>query len=106
MEVEYTNDLKSIIGTDDTTGQEPDLPVSYQRRQCNEIMKLGMQGVTVVVSSGDSGVGEARGTNIANCLGPNGTVFNPDFPVTCPYITSSELSILSTSTDILVANYH
>jgi tripeptidyl-peptidase-1 len=44
-----------------------------------EVAKLGMQGVTVVVSSGDSGVGEARGANIANCLGPNGKVFSPDY---------------------------
>jgi len=56
------------------------LPVAYQRRQCAEIMKLGMQGTTVVVSSGDSGVGSARGTNVPNCLGKNGTQFEPDFP--------------------------
>ena len=37
-------------------GAEADLPISYQRRQCAEIMKLGMQGISVVVSSGDSGV--------------------------------------------------
>jgi tripeptidyl-peptidase-1 len=35
---------------------EADLPVAYQRRQCLEIMKLGLQGITVVVSSGDTGV--------------------------------------------------
>lgn len=46
-----------------------DLPASYQQRQCAEIMKLGLQGTTVVVSSGDSGVGYARGTNNPNCLG-------------------------------------
>jgi tripeptidyl-peptidase-1 len=32
------------------------LPLSYQRRQCGEWMKLGLQGVTVVVASGDMGV--------------------------------------------------
>ena len=37
-------------------GQEYDLPDNYQQRQCNEYLKLGMQGVTFVVSSGDSGV--------------------------------------------------
>jgi tripeptidyl-peptidase-1 len=42
-------------------------------------MKLGLQGTTVVVSSGDSGVGDARGTNIANCLGTDGKIFVPDF---------------------------
>lgn len=42
-------------------GNEADLPASYQQRQCQEIMKLGLQGTTVVVSSGDSGVGYSRG---------------------------------------------
>lgn len=52
-------------------------------------MKLGLQGVSVVLASGDSGVGGASsdGTNNA-CLGPNNDIFNPDFPATCPYITT------------------
>jgi len=68
--------------------QEDDLPTNYQQRQCNEFMKLGLQGVTVVIASGDSGVA-ARGTDDGNadgCLG-SGEVFNPDFPATCPYLT-------------------
>jgi hypothetical protein len=36
-------------------GQEADLPESYQTRQCAEFMKLGMQGVSIVLASGDSG---------------------------------------------------
>ena len=64
--------------------ERQDLPISYQRRQCDEFMKLGMQGTSVVVSSGDSGVG-ARGEP---CLGANGQIFSPDFPATCPYITA------------------
>lgn len=58
-------------------GQEADLPVSYQRRQCNEFLKLGMQGVSVVVASGDSGVAGPKGDDSANgCLG-GGTIFSP-----------------------------
>lgn len=38
-------------------GGEADLPAYYLERQCNEIMKLGLQGTTVVTSSGDYGVG-------------------------------------------------
>lgn len=54
-------------------GQEPDLPMSYQRRQCNEFLKLGMQGVSVFVASGDSGVAGAAG-----CIKKNGKqIFNP-----------------------------
>ena len=45
-------------------------------------MKLGLQGVSVLVASGDSGVaGQA-------CLGTTGKVFSPDFPASCPYITA------------------
>ena len=32
--------------------QEVDLPANYQERQCNEFMKLGLQGVSIFVASG------------------------------------------------------
>ncbi|EME46777.1 hypothetical protein DOTSEDRAFT_127175 [Dothistroma septosporum NZE10] len=75
--------------------QEDDLPTNYQQRQCSEFMKLGMQGVSVVIASGDSGVA-ARSTddnNADGCLG-NGEVFNPDFPASCPYITAAGATLL------------
>ena len=75
--------------------QEDDLPTNYQQRQCNEFMKLGMQGVSVILASGDSGVA-ARGTDDGNadgCLG-NGEVFNPDFPASCPYLTALGATVL------------
>ena len=37
-------------------GQEADVPISYQKRQCNEYLKLGLQGVSTLFASGDSGV--------------------------------------------------
>jgi len=37
-------------------GQEADVPISYQKRQCLEYMKLGLQGVSLLFASGDSGV--------------------------------------------------
>lgn len=68
---------------------EADLPISYQRRQCNEFLKLGMRGVSVVVASGDSGVAGRQGDPTpSNCLGKDGKVFAPDFPASCPYLTS------------------
>ncbi|KAJ6105126.1 hypothetical protein N7523_010200 [Penicillium sp. IBT 18751x] len=70
-------------------GDEADLPIAYQRRQCNEFMKLGMQGVSVVVASGDSGVAGA-----SNCLGQDGKVFNPDFPASCPYLTAVGATVI------------
>ena len=54
-------------------------------------MKLALQGHTIVISSGDYGVGSYRGDPDANgCMsgsGQNGTIFNPYYPGGCPYIT-------------------
>ncbi|MCJ1231705.1 Tripeptidyl-peptidase sed1 [Toensbergia leucococca] len=89
-------------------GQESDLPAYYQQRQCNEFMKLGMQGVSIVLASGDSGVAGPNGDdNPDGCLGPNGTIFSPDFPGTCPYLTTIGATFLppgaNVSTDSEVA---
>ncbi|WYZ39383.1 hypothetical protein EsH8_III_001297 [Colletotrichum jinshuiense] len=71
---------------------EADLGRKYVERQCNEYMKLGLAGVTVLYSSGDSGVGG----NGQQCIdsdtgayneGKNG-IFNPSFPGGCPWVTS------------------
>lgn len=59
------------------------VPQSYYERQCNEFMKLGLRGVSVFFSSGDSGVASRSG-----CLGNDSTIFNPGWPASCPYITS------------------
>jgi tripeptidyl-peptidase-1 len=59
------------------------LPAFYMQRQCNEWMKLGLQGVTVVVASGDQGVGENF-----NCQGNNFDIFTPYYISTCPYVLS------------------
>ncbi|TAQ90941.1 hypothetical protein B7494_g700 [Chlorociboria aeruginascens] len=88
--------------------QEDDLPLTYQQRQCSEMMKLGMQGVSIVFASGDSGVA-ARSTDANNtdgCLGA-GEVFNPDFPASCPYLTAVGATTLpsgaNASTDAEIA---
>ncbi|KAH9883818.1 subtilisin-like protein [Xylariomycetidae sp. FL2044] len=65
-------------------GDEAYFPDFYMKRQCDEWMKLALQGTTVVMSSGDSGVGDAAycpldGTGDAS-------VFSPDFASTCPYV--------------------
>ena len=59
-------------------------------------MKLGLQDVTIVVSSGDYGVAGngGRRCTFEGCSGGwlngagAGDTFNPSFPSTCPYITS------------------
>ena len=76
-------------------GQEDDLPAKYQQRQCNEFLKLGLQGVTTFIASGDSGVAGPPGdVNQDGCLGTTGKVFSPDFPATCPYITAVGATVL------------
>ena len=69
--------------------QEIDLPAGYQERQCNEFMKLGLQGVSVFVASGDTGVAGVQEQQYPNgCIGPNLTVFNPTNPNSCPFLTN------------------
>jgi len=71
-------------------GQEFDLPAAYQQRQCAEYMKLGLQGITLVFASGDSGVAGPDGDDSNNgCLGEDGSVFSPTFPNSCPYVTNA-----------------
>ncbi|KAH5360136.1 hypothetical protein HBI48_104470 [Parastagonospora nodorum] len=72
------------------------LPRFYQERQCREWMKLGLQGVSVVFASGDSGVANRYNAGYNNsCLNSesgyvdtDGTRFSPSFPANCPYVTS------------------
>ncbi|MCJ1444634.1 MAG: hypothetical protein MMC23_005136 [Stictis urceolatum] len=68
-------------------------PESYNERECHEYMKLGLMGVTVLFSSGDSGVAGFHG----ECLNEDGSHteraskhgrFNPMFPASCPFVTS------------------
>lgn len=76
---------------------EADLSISYAERQCYEYMKLGLQGVTVLYSSGDDGVAG----NSDECL--DDIRFNPSFPPTCPYVTAVGATQVPTGTDITTA---
>ncbi|KAH7390089.1 peptidase S8/S53 domain-containing protein [Cadophora sp. MPI-SDFR-AT-0126] len=77
---------------------EAALPESYQTRQCHEWMKLGLQGVSVIFASGDSGVANRYNIGLnSSCLTPpdegsyidvNGLRFSPSFPSNCPWVTT------------------
>jgi tripeptidyl-peptidase-1 len=76
---------------------ELDLSPSVLKRQCNEYMKLGMQGITLVFSSGDSGVGSRNSQCILRTdsasgptftLSTEGKIFVSTFSSVCPYVTS------------------
>ncbi|KAI1743606.1 peptidase S8/S53 domain-containing protein [Xylaria scruposa] len=56
----------------------------YAKRVCDMIGMLGLRGITVLESSGDTGVG-------APCISNDGKKrleFTPGFPASCPFITA------------------
>ncbi len=71
--------ISNSYGDDEQT-----VPKSYAIRACNMIGMLGLRGVSVLESSGDTGVGAPCRAND----GSNAVQFTPQFPGTCPYITS------------------
>lgn len=76
-------DLPQVI-SNSYGDDEQTVPEKYARRVCNMIGQLGMRGISVLESSGDTGVG-------AGCLSNDGKKtpqFTPQFPGTCPYITA------------------
>lgn len=92
------------------SGAEIDVPSYYWRRQCAEIMKLGLQGVTVVISSGDYGVASYAGdiNTVDGCLGTDsraGTVFNPASQATCPYVLAVGATSLNEPSDNTSTTY-
>ncbi|KAJ5115027.1 polynucleotide 3'-phosphatase [Penicillium alfredii] len=76
-------ELPAILST--SYGEaEQSVPASYARATCNLYAQLGARGVSVIFSSGDSGVG---GSCLSND-GSNRTTFLPGFPASCPFVTS------------------
>ena len=77
-------------------------------RTCNEFAKLSLQGYTFVISSGDFGPathpdGDSNGCVDRSSVDPaatQGTVFNPQFPNTCPYVLSVGATQLSSNQTI------
>ena len=63
---------------------EQSVPEAYTTRACNMFAQLGSRGVSVIFSSGDTGVGSSCQTND----GTNKTTFNPIWPASCPFVTS------------------
>lgn len=78
-------DLPSVVSTsyDD---DEQTIPYAYASQVCNMFAQLGARGVSVFFGSGDEGVGPS-----GYCVSSDGTkrpMFLPQFPSSCPYITS------------------
>ncbi|MCJ1325415.1 hypothetical protein MMC10_002078 [Thelotrema lepadinum] len=70
---------------------ETEVSEAVSQRFCNEVLMLGLQGTTVVVSTGDTGMSPKNNV----CAGPNGTVFEPSGIASCPYILSVGATMLS-----------
>lgn len=75
--------ISSSYGDDEQT-----VPRSYANRVCSEFAKLGARGISLLVSSGDSGVGPDDTSACVTNDGKNTTTFLPAFPAGCPYVTT------------------
>lgn len=86
--LDYVLGQKSVpyVITTSYGDDEQTVPKDYATRVCSELAQLGARGITLLFSSGDSGVG-ANGTCVSND-GANRREFLPAFPASCPYVTS------------------
>ncbi|PGH04810.1 tripeptidyl-peptidase I [Blastomyces parvus] len=76
-------DLPDVLTT--SYGEnEQSVPAHYAESTCSLFAELGARGVSVIFSSGDSGVGSSCKSND----GTNRTAFTPIFPGACPFVTS------------------
>ncbi|KAL8632587.1 hypothetical protein Q9189_001739 [Teloschistes chrysophthalmus] len=71
--------ISNSYGDDEQT-----VPQAYATRVCNMIGQLGLRGISVLESSGDTGVGAPCQSND----GKRTPQFTPQFPGTCPFITA------------------
>jgi len=58
-------------------------PLAEATAVCNNFMKLGARGVSIMFSSGDSGPGAICEDNTGSR-----SIFTPNFPASCPYVTT------------------
>lgn len=79
------SDLPQTISTS-YGDDEQSVPLSFATAVCQQLGALSARGVSLLYASGDFGVGR-NGTCVSND-GQNTTMFIPDFPVSCPYVTA------------------
>ncbi|KAH0362604.1 tripeptidyl-peptidase 1 precursor, partial [Aureobasidium melanogenum] len=79
------NTLPQVISTS-YGDDEQTVPYSYAKRVCDGFKQLAARGISVLFSSGDSGVG-ADGFCYSNSNVSQPT-FLPEFPATCPWVTT------------------
>lgn len=77
--------LPQIVSTS-YADDEQTISISYATTACRQFAQLGARGTTLLFGSGDWGVGP-EGDCYTND-GRNASTFIPEFPASCPYITS------------------
>lgn len=79
--------ISTSYGDDEDT-----VPESFAIRVCKGFAQLGARGVSLMFSSGDSGVGDGESDpSYQTCQANDGTGrtrFIPIFPASCPYVTA------------------
>lgn len=73
--------ISTSYGDDEQT-----VPYSYAKRVCDGFQQLGARGISVIFSSGDSGVG-SDGACFSNSNTSQAALL-PEFPTSCPWVTS------------------
>jgi tripeptidyl-peptidase-1 len=76
-------DLPTVLSTS-YDENEQNVPESYTTTVCNMFAQLGARGVSAIFSLGDSGLGVSCKTNDEKIT----TRFLPNFPSSCPFVTS------------------
>lgn len=92
--IKTRDDVPSVISIS-YADDEKTVPPEYARRVCAEFAQLGARGISVLVASGDFGVGRdghcfRRDRDDAGDDGSEGSrypSFMPSFPASCPYVT-------------------
>jgi tripeptidyl-peptidase-1 len=80
-------DVPQVISTS-YGDDEQTVPKSYAERVCKQFAQLGARGISLLVSSGDGGVGGGDPTTCVSNDGKNSSTFLPAFPAGCPYVTT------------------
>jgi tripeptidyl-peptidase-1 len=80
-------DIPQVISTS-YGDDEQTVPKAYAQRVCQQFAQLGARGVSLLVSSGDGGVGGADASACVTNDGKNTSTFLPAFPAGCPYVTT------------------
>ncbi|KZT38760.1 subtilisin-like protein [Sistotremastrum suecicum HHB10207 ss-3] len=91
--VEFMMDQKKLpsVVTTSYDDDEQTVPFALASRVCTAFMILSARGVSLLFASGDEGVGPNGTGEDDVCLsndGRNRSVFLPEFPSTCPFVTS------------------